>query len=74
MTTKAGHSRPASIVMILFWFYFGGLSDRIIRKKVTGDWSQSTSLWAKSADDKLMIFLLFFPDNRLFHANCLLES
>ena len=29
--------------MILFWFYFSGLLDRIIRRKylVTGDWSQS---------------------------------
>ena len=28
--------------MILFWFYFSGLSNRIIRKKiVSGDWSQS---------------------------------
>ena len=31
------------IAMILFWFYFNGLSNRIIRIKylVTGDWSQS---------------------------------
>ena len=24
-----------------------------------------TKLWANSADDKLMIFFLFFPENRL---------
>ena len=30
------------IVMILFWFYFSGLSRNIIRKKIVdGDWSQS---------------------------------
>ena len=32
-------------VMILFWFHFSGLSNRIIRKKYlfTGDWSQSSA-------------------------------
>ena len=32
--------------MILFWFYFSGLSNRIIRKKylVTGDWGQSKQI------------------------------
>ena len=29
-------------------------------------------LWVDSADDKLMIFFLFFPENRqTSHANCL---
>ena len=41
MTIKAGHL--AFIIMILFWFYFTGLSNTIIRKQylVTGDWRQS---------------------------------
>ena len=26
-----------------------------------------TTLWANSADDKLTIFLLFFPENRIKH-------
>ena len=26
-----------------------------------------TTLWANSADDKLIIFVLFFPENRLWH-------
>ena len=41
MTIKAGQW-PAFIVMILFWLYFSGLSNRIIRKKylITWDWSQ----------------------------------
>ena len=26
-----------------------------------------TTLWAFSADDKLMIFFLFFPENRIWH-------
>ena len=26
-----------------------------------------TTLWANSADDKLMIFFLFFPGNRIWH-------
>ena len=26
-----------------------------------------TTLWADSADDKLMIFFLFFPENRIWH-------
>ena len=26
-----------------------------------------TTLWANSADNKLMIFLLFFPENRIWH-------
>ena len=42
MTIKARH-RPAFIVVMLFWLYFSGLSNKIIRKKylLTGDWSQS---------------------------------
>ena len=27
--------------MLFLWFYFSGLIKKIIRKKVTGDWSQS---------------------------------
>ena len=26
-----------------------------------------TTLWADSADDKLMIFFLIFPENRIWH-------
>ena len=26
-----------------------------------------TTLWAFSADDRLMIFFLFFPENRIWH-------
>ena len=26
-----------------------------------------TTLWANSADDKLVIFFLFFPENRIWH-------
>ena len=27
----------------------------------------STTLWANSADDKLVVFFLFFPENRIWH-------
>ena len=30
-----------------------------------------TSLLANTADDKLVIFFLFFPENRIFYTNCL---
>ena len=26
-----------------------------------------TTLWAFSADDKMMLFFLFFPENRIWH-------
>ena len=29
--------------------------------------TQTINLWANSADDKLMIFFLFFPENRMQH-------
>ena len=35
---------------------------------ITVSWPLTiTTLWANSADDKLMIFFLFFPENRLWH-------
>ena len=37
--------------------------------------STSTILWANSADDKRIIFLLFSPEKRLWHScNCLCET
>ena len=37
--------QPSIIVMLLLWFYFSRLSNRIIRKYlVTGDWSHSISV------------------------------
>ena len=27
-----------------------------------------TTLWAFSADDKMMLFFLFFPENRIWHS------
>ena len=40
-----------------------------------------TTLWANSADDKLLIFFLFFPENKIWHfmhiassETCLLEK
>ena len=42
MTIEAGHKWLAFIGMILFWFYFSGLSNRIKKKKIS-HWSQSRS-------------------------------
>ena len=32
-----------------------------------------TMLWANSADDKLMIFFSFFPENRILYISCRLS-
>ena len=36
--------------------------------------STFTNFWANSADDKLMMFFLFFPDNRIWHCQNLFSG
>ena len=54
------------------------VDDELMREKlqyinVRGNYLTFTALWANTADGRLMIFFLFFPENRdlIFHANCL---
>ena len=43
----------------IFWFYFSGLSNRIMRKNlVTGDWSQSNTGYAKPLTVALLVNVL----------------
>ena len=37
-----------------------------LQKRKPG-WLTFTTLWAFSADDKMMLFFLFFPENRIWH-------
>ena len=57
--------------MILFWFYFSGLSNRIIKNKIImGDWSQSilapANLFTKGDWINLIHFRHFFLRERTF--------
>ena len=36
-------------------------------QEANGDNLTFTTLWAFSADDKMMLFFLFFPENRIWH-------
>ena len=56
-----------SVRFVFFCFFFlGGGGGRVEKRKKTS-FSRSmliiTILWANSADDKLMISLLFYPEN-----------
>ena len=69
MIIEAGHCRP---IMVLLWFYFSGLSNRVIRINIliTGDCSQSVSipifaltLSMLGKNFSLKHFEIFFPEN-----------
>ena len=60
--------------MILFWFYFSGLSDRIIRKECifTGDWSQST--WSGLPVLLLRVNVAYVVRTEITRSNCASEQ
>ena len=55
------------VILFCFFFFTKTNGNEVWDCDYVRDFLCSTTRWANSADDKLVIFIIFFPENRIWH-------